>query len=471
MIAQANRLSIVFAGNRQLQTLECLTRRLVAPRLGITTAFIDTTASLSASAQARIAQADILVRPFGAEGEDAAGSARVVRVPVPEARYLWPFSLVPHPLAAAECPAYPPEYNDRYLNNLIQEGLAPDQALARWLALDVPAMINLGRLRDSAQAALAAADAACGTDCVGLIAGRLAQEKLFCSATQWDGALAGHLAGHVCDAIGLDRKFGHWARKFLRGAGCAPVHTPIHPSVARFFGLSWAEAATRYPYLAEGWRLRDEYVRHYMTAAWNPALAAAIAAAREGAPGALAALRAALRESPRAAAGFHEMARLHEEAGDLDAALEAARRAAMLGNDGAHAFQLGRLLLRSGDQEGARKAFWRAVTAEPCHGAAWAALRALLEAEKRWRRAFYAATRALRFAADPAPEREAYDRLRARLAQRRRGRPGAAPIRAVSGTNTGPGPGPRPLPRPTSGPAALGRVAMQEPRVANLVAS
>jgi tetratricopeptide (TPR) repeat protein len=390
---------IVFFGNCQVQTLRGIIKRFVAPYYNITTDFVDAYGNVSDSSYERLSRAEIVVAqasemPPRIAHHHIPANATVHKVPLVSGAFLWPYQGVPHPRAPVVRygnPPYMPEYNDRYLAKLLVDNTQPGDALANYKAFDVASAAHVGRLYELTLDSQRKIDAMCGYDCVSIIEAHLADEQLFQSAFHFGGRIARHIATTLCGRIGFDPKYARRIDEHLTDAPFVPRFVPVHPSVAKYFGMRWVRDDTLYPFLWEGGYTFDEYVVRFMEARWSAALEEGVIDAREGKPEAREKLERGVSEAPRSAEGWHELSRIVEKDGDLLKAIELQQRAVHYEPSATRLIRFGRLLHRTGDIERAASMFRRATRADPVSLPAWTLLRDTLTALGRQKNADMAA--------------------------------------------------------------------------------
>ena len=112
---------------------------------------------------------------------------------------------------------------------------------------------------------------------------------------------------------------------------------PIHPRVAEKFGLTFADARSRYRYFDEGSFTFEEYCGRYMRFEWNPELAEGLYWYRnKDMDKALAALEKGVPASPRSAIGRAVLADLLAAKNRLVEAVQRARGAVAIEPDNPH---------------------------------------------------------------------------------------------------------------------------------------
>ena len=298
-----------------------------------------------ANAAEKVLGADVIVRQvldFAPQTDDLCARGRTVLVPLISAPFLWPNSGRPHPRNAPApyleaSGAYGADLGDSFLDRLIMRNVPVDAAVAEYLAADVAAVRHVDRMREIVLDKQRVRDAACGGYNFGdIIDMRLASEPLFRTANHPERPLTFLLAEKVFERIGVSSDLIAKVREYP-GHLFPATKAPIHPSIARHFGLSYADAATRYRFFDEGSYTFEEYAHRYMGYVWNADLPLGMHLARNGDQlEAIAVLRqavAALPRSPAAHAILSDLLARHEQPAE---AVALARRASELEPDNAH---------------------------------------------------------------------------------------------------------------------------------------
>lgn len=399
--------------------------RFVGPYHDLTTDFVDAYSGITQNSYDRLSRAQIVVAQAALQSpklghEHIPAGVPVHLVPVVNGSFLYPYQGELHPANPMErygsCP-FMPEYNDRFLASLYIAKISPAEALDRYRAHNVATAAKVGRRFEIAIEGQRELDAKTGYAVAELIECHIADEQLFQTAYHFQGRIARHLAAALCDRLGFDAKYGQRIRDFLAEGPFTRLYVPVHPSIARFFGMRWMTAETRYPYRYEGAFTFDEYVLRFMEVKWSEMIEEGVIDALHGRPEAKAKLEAGLLEAPGSARAAHELSCIVEREGDLARAIALQQRAV-----GAYVvdwfmpLRLGNLLRRAGDLEGAERAFQRATELDPVHGGAWYDLRDSLIALNRLGPALIAARKAAVFARDPAEALDVVFDLERRIA-------------------------------------------------------
>jgi tetratricopeptide (TPR) repeat protein len=194
--------------------------------------------------------------------------AKLVRLPELQLDFLWPFGGQPH-IANAPDDLYPDgpfpaDLGDAWLNRALEGPARPEAAEEAYRALDVARVVDLDRMRDLTLARAAERDRLYGVDFAPRIAAGLRTPGLFLGPRTPGPQMFGALARAAFARLGLS---------YSGAAETAPTvrELPIHPSVARHFGLEEAVARV----CVDHWGGPvdfAEYVRRYLAYAEGPEL-------------------------------------------------------------------------------------------------------------------------------------------------------------------------------------------------------
>jgi tetratricopeptide (TPR) repeat protein len=363
-------------GNCQIEALLGLYSRFAQKRRGQAITYIRSYEEISAKDRVLIENADVIieqVQDFRPKGDIAgiSSAAERIGVPVVNGGFLWPFAGQSHPtnesLAFREGGPYGAESSDGYLNRLIKRGASPSDALATYRSLDVNAVINLDRLLEVSLERQRARDHLTGFSIAPLIEAHFRQEPVFLTPYHPNLRVALGLAEQFFGKMGVGPEDTARMRRVLRRPPFPKEELPVHPAVARHFGLTWAGEDRRYQLLEEGRFSFDEFVMRYMAGAWNEPLHEGIHAARTGEiERAYILLTAALQQSPGSAAGYATLGYVLEKMGRHAEAVPAVRRAFEIEPDHAgYRLQLALLLYNLGENQEGEQELRRAASLDP----------------------------------------------------------------------------------------------------------
>jgi tetratricopeptide (TPR) repeat protein len=381
----ANRMRVVMVGNCQIQSLAKLYKRFARVSFDQDIAYVPAYEEMS-DADARLVEAaDLLVEQVTdfaqkAEAGAAGGAKPRIGVPLAGCPFLWPYAGQEHPRNPLRpfLPRgpYPATYSDSYLNRLIEDGVSPAEALEHYLAHDVAEAVNLDRWHKFLMERQRIRDEKTGFQIAPVIEEHFRREHVFLAPFHPNLRVALELAAQFFDKMGVDAQDTARMRRAVRITPFPLEELPVHPSVARHFGLEWATEDRRYLFAPEGSFSFPQFVQRYMACAWNEGLFEGIAAAEAGdLPRAISLLNPALARSPDSAKGQDCLRRALEWEGRLDEAVQAGRRAVELapGDAFIHA-NLGQLLIKCGSGDEGERLLRHAADLDPCNAHAAVAL-------------------------------------------------------------------------------------------------
>lgn len=280
-------LKVVFYGARQAQWLCWIYRSLSGAPQDV--AWIDAAGPLQPQHREQLAEADLLaMHAFGVAPpvEIAEIAERAERVWFPEVAldFLWPFGGQPHlrntrDNVFPEGP-FPSEIGDSWLNRRLNGRQMPEAIEAEYLALDVAKVVDLDRFRRMALERQAELDRACGEDFASKLEAAYRAEALFANPTTPCPELMRALANRLFAKMRAPFALGqNW-----RSEAHLP-ELPVHPSVARHFGLAWTEGRRYRTWTGERIDF-EEYVRRYLAYAEGPELESGVKLVADGHPAA-----------------------------------------------------------------------------------------------------------------------------------------------------------------------------------------
>ena len=299
---------VVFAGGIQAKALAKAYRLDIAADTDEDVFFIGAEALSREAAHRVIAAGDVVVTDLTAAGPSVAdylipGNAQSIAVPVVRADFLWPFAGRPHPrnrgTDAVPGGPYPADFGDSFLDDMLAQGVSEDEAVARYLTLDVAKEAGLDARLEASLAGLAALDARAGFDLARYVRAEFRTQNLFATIERLRLPLFRHIAAAVFGRMGVAKE----RVDAVMEANFAPGAMPIHPAVLRHFDMAAPLPGHRYPVLDEGTFTFEHYCRRYYRYEWNERLHAAILLSESSPAEAIPALRLALETSPGSRAG------------------------------------------------------------------------------------------------------------------------------------------------------------------------
>ena len=402
---------IVFVGNHQARSLARFYKQHIAPRLEDEVEFVVHAETLPDAARQVLESATIAAIQVTKSNNSSApafirSSRAIEPFPYLCATFLWPYGGVSHPTNKGEphLPQgpYPRDFGDRFLNSQISQGVAPEAAYENYVAHDVVREADVENLYHGFIADLTDLGERCGsTSYSELVRRHLREQPLFMSRDDLGALLAEQVAKELFQRLGVPQSIisgavTGWTRNPLSN-----IQVPIHPAIAKFFKLTWADDRTAYE-LPSGERLRfSDFARRYVGYYWNSPLAAGIAGARntkaprEERAHTLKHLAIGLTISPDSSAGRSALASCLALEGQLDDALTAARDAIVRDpEDATLHLKLADLLVKARVFEDAEASYRTALQLNPHLAHAAAQYAHLLAAQGRMDEAIAAAERA-----------------------------------------------------------------------------
>jgi hypothetical protein len=303
---------VVFAGGVQVKALAKAYRLDVALDTDEDVYFIGAESIAREAAQKVVAAADILVTDLTASGPTVAdelirvGTLRIA-VPVVTADFLWPYAAGAHPrntyVTGLPDGPYPAGFGDSFLDRLAAEGVGEDEAIRRYLALDVAQDASLDDTFAATMARLHTLDAQTGFDIADYITANFRTSWLFATRDRPNLSLFKHIAMRLFGQMGVAvSRVTQLSDTFF-----PPGAMPIHPAVLAHFAIQSPAPDYLYPVLDEGFFSFEQYCRRYWTYDFNRLLHSAIAKAESNPSEAIPELRLALERSPESRAGLRAL--------------------------------------------------------------------------------------------------------------------------------------------------------------------
>jgi Flp pilus assembly protein TadD len=372
---------IVFFGNCQAEVLAQVFQRRIGPLVDASAQFVDhSKEGAKEDVRKLLRHADAFVEqrfdlPSTIETDDLGPQTCRIAFPMVSAGFYWPYANQPHIRNERPWdPPYPAELGDRFLNGLIAKGTPTNDAVAEYLALDVPGRSGLDRLVELYIQRQRVRDDDTGLDVAGFIEAKYRDQHLFLTPGHPETAIFKLIAHHVYDQLEVPPSLQEQAFSALRETPFPLTQLPIHPSVIKHLGITFANEETRYKYFDEGHYTFEEYIRRYMDYEWNREMFEALG--NDAPAGArLEKLQRALLLSPESVRGWHLKSRLLRTVGRLDEAEEAVNRAIAIDPyDPEGPSELAHVLLHAGKIDEAERAAHLALEMFPSHAPACRAL-------------------------------------------------------------------------------------------------
>ncbi|HVY15875.1 MAG TPA: WcbI family polysaccharide biosynthesis putative acetyltransferase [Rhodopila sp.] len=373
---RSGRRLIVFVGDRQAEAMAALYRRFIAPGTRDRLDWVANDEARTERGRTALLEADLIVEQVADQARDAglddiaSGTPRI-QLPHVTGAFLWPFRALVHPKAVALpfCPggAYDSETCDSYLNSQIAAGVDPDQAVEDYLDLDVNTIVDLNQMYELTIDRQRARDAATGYGIADVIETHFRDEYLFLTPNYLNVRLSLALAEELFGRIGAKPEDIERMRARTRVSPFPVAETPIHPAVARHWGLDYIAPNQRYRFRLEGGFTFREFARRYMRYEWSPALEEGRWLSGQGRDEeAVIRLRQGLAVSPRSVSGYQMLGETLGRLGDNAGAVAELRTAAAIAPTNAEVLSsLGQALQQAGNLAEAEKVLDQTVTADP----------------------------------------------------------------------------------------------------------
>ena len=337
-------LKVGFYGNCQMQALAGVYVRFVYPFTGGDVRYIDAYQPIGVADWEFLAEIDLLVTqkaPMPSPTpwdtlpcHTGPAPVRTHLVPHVSGEFLWPFTgreRIDNPRGPGiENGVWPGEIGDAFLDRQLQADASPEAALAAYLGVDPALDMQLDRRYELALNGLRTREAGTPYRAAELIEAHFRSEPLFRSPNHPGLRLSRHMALTLLREIGAPEDAQARAAKYLTAPIFPITEMPVHPGVARHFGLGWAGADRRYQFYREGAVSFGEFVHQYISGAHNAPLFAGTEALEAEDAAALQHLREAIRLSPHSAECHAALAEACWLNGDHAGALRSAEEAARL---------------------------------------------------------------------------------------------------------------------------------------------
>ena len=319
---------LVFYGSCQMQVLAQSYELFVVPHTGQTATHISAQRPPTETSRHAAARADIVIEQITpmADHPPLAGvqeGARRLRVPLVDGSFLWPFSGTRHPESQRRYGAYhpfPAEMGDSFLLREMARGASGAEAVRAYLAADVVREGHAARRHEIALERQTQHEAATSYRFAPLIEAHLRTERLFRTPYHLEARLSQHMLMTLLDDLGTCEAARQSVDRFYTKTMYGGLDLPIHPAIAAYHGLSWADAATRHAFWREEMLTFEEYAHRFVDCRAYPAMDVAVHATMRAQPGAEALLDAALADLPDSPWGLHARAVQHLRARDFAAA-------------------------------------------------------------------------------------------------------------------------------------------------------
>jgi tetratricopeptide (TPR) repeat protein len=264
-------LKIAFVGNCQALALKGAFDYFVQPHLGWETIYVptyDTGAAISDASTFRDVTTCVRLVLDPAEMLPPPGldpSVRIIDVPFVTAGWLWPYHGTRHPHADRL------KYNidvmidcaDAFINRYIVSGIDEEQTVTNYMQIDAKSIIGLDRRHELLTAKQRERDRITGFTTTDFIESRIRTELLFSTPFHPKLRLERYLALECFSRLGVPKEVLGTMEEYYTDTFYPRLQVPIHPVVAKHFGLAYGGPDDTYQWLNAGRVTFAEYIRRY----------------------------------------------------------------------------------------------------------------------------------------------------------------------------------------------------------------
>jgi tetratricopeptide (TPR) repeat protein len=264
-------LKIAFVGNRQASTLKDAFDYFVRPHLGWETLYVptyDTGAAVSDASTFRDVTTCVRLVMDPAEIAPPPGldpSVRIIDVPFVTAGWLWPYHGTRHPHADRL------KYNldamvdcaDAFINRCIVSGLDEAQTVTNYLQVDAKSIAGLDRRYELLMEKQRDRDRITGFATADFIENHIRTELLFSTPFHPTLPLERYLALECFRRLGVSSEILNKVEDYFTDTFYPRLQVPVHPVVAKHFGLAYGEPDDTYQWLNAGRVTFANYIRRY----------------------------------------------------------------------------------------------------------------------------------------------------------------------------------------------------------------
>ncbi len=192
--------------------------------------------------------------------EFAPTDCKIITFPILWMNSLWP-SMIDDPRnrPLPGWPAGPFPYGDRFMLNLLQQGMTPAKAVDHYFELDLSAKVDLDRFHEINVAKAEQLDARADVPLGKYVFDSFRQSNLFVTRNHPSISMLHHIRDRIFEALGVKPPESDL---LLASGGMGQIHVPIHPSVAEHFGLEWYSPDYLYSYFGEQLTAREYFMRY-----------------------------------------------------------------------------------------------------------------------------------------------------------------------------------------------------------------
>ena len=262
---------IAFVGNCQALALKGAFDYFVRPHLGWETIYVptyDTGAPISDVGTFRDVTTCVRLVLNPAEMLQPPGldpSVQIIDVPFVTAGWLWPYHGTRHPHADQL------KYNldvmidcaDAFINRYIVSGLGEEQTVTDYMQIDAKSIIGLDRRHELLTTKQRERDRITGFTTTDFIESHIRTELLFSTPFHPKLRLERYLALECFSRLGVPKEVLGTMEEYYTDTFYPRLEVPIHPVVAKHFGLAYGGPDDTYQWLNAGRVTFADYIRRY----------------------------------------------------------------------------------------------------------------------------------------------------------------------------------------------------------------
>jgi hypothetical protein len=194
---------------------------------------------------------------------------------------LYPFAGEAHPRNYAawnetgSAGPFDDQLGDKQLNRIMSElaGAVPEKIYDRFISLDYANLVDLDRIWERDRSRLERLGEIAGLDILGPIDAGLRLRPVFWTNLHPVIDVVRYCYMHIMSQLPLDVPISTvYGKAFSLHDSLDPAHAPVHPSVAKHFGIHWADGAFAYRQWLAGSFTHREWTLRYIRFDHNPAL-------------------------------------------------------------------------------------------------------------------------------------------------------------------------------------------------------
>ena len=187
-------------------------------------------------------------------------NCQVIRFPILWLGSLWPMATAdPRNRPTERHPTGPFPYGDKMVLKLVEQGLSPDEVAERYLAMDPRDEMDLDRYHEIVTAKLVDLDRRSEVKGGTHVLENFRKTQLLVTPNHPNVPLIRFMRDQVFGHLGVKPPESDLVEAM---ASLDDFHLPIHPAVAKHFGLEWYDEAQEFRYFDERFQVKD-FIREF----------------------------------------------------------------------------------------------------------------------------------------------------------------------------------------------------------------